>query len=153
MRISEEVKKFLRMIGDDTAPKLSDLVEMWLKENVNDPEVVAIYPAAPMAYYAETEKDAKIVKLNGINIAYVYDTYAVIKLRAINVSFVSETYGRDEFVAAADPEMFEKLWNHVATLDEGINCPGFSLIDKTKIPPGGAKKEEQGYPAFLNGEN
>ncbi len=137
--LSDAVRSHLRMLlGEDpTAPKLSDLVVMWLKEMVNDPSVVT--STRGDSIYSNSGFDADVVelRLNNFVIAYALNTVASVRLRCITPTFAHSIAADLDglLIPATDPALFEKLWAHIALMDERIDCAGFSLIEKPKPPP------------------
>lgn len=146
---SDLVLTFHRMLlGEDpTAPKLSDLIGMWLKETVNDPSVVSFGEASPI--YVGGDKDEAVVRmmLNKILVIDVLDTLCLVRLIHPTASGIGIVEA-DKFVPATDPTLFEKIWAHIAELDK--RCTGFSIIDTPRgvAAPNLAPDFRKGYPAF-----
>lgn len=140
------------VLRDPTAPSLSDLLKMWLEENVNDKSVVSLAPMAwddrwTQEWGLEYDPNVVEIRLNKIRVACVLDSSAAVVLRRISASGVIMPQYDDVYVPAADPELLNKLWAHIAAVEESLNLQGFSLIDKPKPPPGFKKSDYEAYPA------
>ena len=155
-----DVALFSELAKDPDSPSLSDLIGLFLKENVKDPSIVSVEPASSrIAGHDDT--DVAEVKLNNFIVAWVLNTEAIIRLRQwtpTTVTIEDRSPAPDFDVPAADPLLFEKLWEHIAFLDGRINCPGWSLIEKNNTIEvkrrdgmvfwGERKTTENAYPGF-----
>lgn len=143
-------------LPDPDAPRLSDLVKLFLEENVEDPSIIRVERADWDGYYkGQRDFSTYDVILNNIRIAKVLNSFSIVELRYWSRLGVEEEVNNKQ-VNAADPELFEKFWAHIAAVDAKIDCPGgWSLISKPKRPPPSCKEDthKHGYPAFLSGEN
>lgn len=134
---------------DPDSPSLSDLVEMFLKENVKDPSIVSLSPTASLLS-GHADVDVMEVKLNNIIVCWVLNTEAVVRLRQWVPTFATVEHKEnspDCDVPAADPELLEKLWAHIARLDEKIDCKGWSILEKH--PSGRTISELKGVRPFF----
>lgn len=164
-----DMSQFLEKVesGDPDVPRLSDLVKLWLCESVKDPSLVVVEPSSMMVV-GHDDPNVMELKLNGILIAWILNNKVLVRLRMLTTTGVTESnVGRECDVPAADPELFEKIWAHIAYLDAAIDCRGWSILEKhpsgktvkeIKKENGGSafyfpKTTEDVYPAFNDGAN
>lgn len=154
--VADAVRRLLALVlVDPESPRLSDLVKMFLEDNVKDKSVISLESDVDGGWYNNTfDPDVRIIKLNKMRVLGVLDNLAVVELRDYHPISLAYRYEGAKFVQAADPEFFEKIWAHIADLDERLDCPGFSLIEKPDATKVGKPPDfTRGYPAFEDGEN
>lgn len=153
-----DVALFSEHINDPSSPFLSDLVEMFLKENVKDPSIVTSTPASTEFMSRSVEYDVAEIRVNNLIVCWVLNTVAVVRLRGITPTFV-RVESLDIDVPAADPLLFEKLWEHLAKMDAVVAPSGYSILEKLPESRGGGNRWWQGprtpedaYPGFSDAE-
>lgn len=105
----------------NVAPYFSDLVHEWLTQKLGMHEIV-FSPNTAAGWYS--------VRVSGILIGWVDDAKCIFELASGEMRRKDEVRRRREKVAAADPLLFDKIWERMKLIDiDVVESCGYSITE------------------------